>query len=69
MNTNVLAGVECPVCGSEDRFVIEMSVVGTVTDNGIEESYDFAWAEDSLVKCGNYGCEHFGVMREFQSNK
>ncbi len=64
-NTNCLEGIKCPKCGQEDRFIICVSGAAVVTDDGIEQSYDSDWDNDSFIMCHDLDCEHEGKIKDF----
>lgn len=70
-NNNCLSGIRCPICGQEDDFAIEMSVVSHVTDDGVNmlsdrvRDYDTDWDDSSYCKCLECGTE--GCVGEFRA--
>lgn len=65
-NDNVLAGIRCPNCNSEESFTI----VGTatflhVTDDGCDEFEEMSWDAESDITCNE--CSHNGIIEEFSS--
>jgi len=67
-NTNCLAGVKRPHCGSEDAFYISARVLAYVTDGGAEAA-DYAsidWDPDSHTECAEC-CGH-GLFSDFSTS-
>lgn len=67
MNTNCLSGIQCPYCGFEDEFKIEVVALARVTDEGVmstsSEGSENEWFPDSPIVCGR--CRRHGVVEEF----
>lgn len=55
-NTNCLAGMRCPECGSYEPFIIEVYGRAEVWDDGIEEITDTEWDSDYSCICKRCGC-------------
>ena len=52
MNENCLSGVACPECGNEGPFLISVTTMALVSDDGIEEfPCDKDWDSDSACCC------------------
>lgn len=64
-NTNCLEGIQCPQCGSEDRFRIAATSIFTVTDDGTEDHGDVEWDDDSHAECA--ACRHRGTLKDFRA--
>jgi hypothetical protein len=64
-NENCLAGIKCPKCGNEDRFLISATIVADVTDDGadVAEGSDFHWDDASMTRCPD--CDRDGPLAEF----
>ena len=62
-NTNCLAGIKCPKCGSEDRFKIEATTIFEVTDDGTDVHEDVEWDDDSYIECMECGLS--GKIKDF----
>lgn len=62
-NTNCLAGVACPNCGAQDEFRIVATVSAVVTDDGVSETTDFEWGDQSPITCAE--CGHTGTVAAF----
>ena len=64
-NTNCLAGIKCPQCGSEDAFYISARVLAYVTDNGAEADSNASidWDTDSHTECAECGAD--GLLSNF----
>jgi predicted RNA-binding Zn-ribbon protein involved in translation (DUF1610 family) len=56
-NDNCLAGIKCPQCGNEDRFLIAATITADVTDDGanIAKNTDMEWDETSHTRCPDCG--------------
>lgn len=66
MNTNVLAGIKCPQCGSEEQFRIEAKAMFDVTDDGTEQlNGAVEWDDGNYCEC--YVCSHYGTVKDFKS--
>jgi hypothetical protein len=64
MNINVLAGIKCPKCGSENLFNIECITTATFSDEGSERYGDMEWQDDSHIEC--LDCNHCGDVKDFR---
>jgi len=62
-NTNCLAGMKCPKCGSLAPFNIQAFCMVTVFDNGTEDAENFDWDENSFCSCPK--CGYSESIREF----
>ncbi|MGC4089430.1 MAG: hypothetical protein QM756_16385 [Polyangiaceae bacterium] len=63
-NTNCLRGVRCPECGNAETFYIEIPLVATVTDEGVQDvSGEHYWDEGSFARCAE--CDEGGLMSRF----
>jgi len=64
-NTNILEDMQCPKCGNEESFLIEITQVKRVRDNGTDEvpGYGPEWDNDSACECT--ACKFQGEVREF----
>ena len=70
INVNVLEGLRCPKCGSEDQFGITCLTVATVADDGIDEYGDMEWEPTSGMSCQGYNtdgnpCDFAGTVADF----
>lgn len=63
MNTNCLEGMVCPQCESEGPFNIQVSAIATVYDDGIEDSVNYEWEDESPCTC--LSCKHDGTVADF----
>jgi hypothetical protein len=64
-NTNCLAGIRCPGCNQESRFVIEALISVTVTDDGVEDQDgNCEWYGGSPCSCPE--CEFLGTITDFK---
>jgi len=63
-NTNVLAGMACPKCGSEGPFSIQGGTTARVSDNGVEKTGDFEWESENFCSCTD--CDYDGRVADFQ---
>lgn len=65
-NTNCLAGIKCPKCGSDEQFRIEAKAMFNVTDDGTEHASDGAVEWDDGNYCECYACSHYGTVKDFK---
>lgn len=56
-NTNCLAGMDCPKCGSEGPFNIVVTTIMEVSDDGTNTHEDTEWDYKSYCKCTECGHE------------
>lgn len=63
-NSNCLAGMKCPKCGSEGPFNIVMSSEFMLYDDGTAGYGDTEWGPESRCRCP--GCQFEGTVRDFQ---
>ena len=66
-NQNCLAGVKCPECENEDRFLIVTTILADVTDDGadIADGSDMHWDDASMTRCPD--CDRDGPLFEFHT--
>lgn len=65
-NTNILAGMSCPKCGSRGPFEIAILVTASVSDDESEvKPQDHEWHDDSPAKCLESECEFTGTVLNF----
>lgn len=66
-NKNCLAGVKCPQCRNESRFLIVATILADVTDGGAEiaDGSDFDWDDASLIRCPD--CDRDGPLSGFRA--
>lgn len=50
-NTNCLAGLQCPNCGSFGPYQIAAKCFAEVTDDGVQDTADFEWEGNSWCRC------------------
>ena len=68
MNTNCLKGMQCPKCGSEGPFVIEVPATVLMSDDGeVEHAIDTIWEDTSF--CGCDDCDHVGDVADFKQQE
>ncbi len=65
-NIGNLAGIRCPECGNEDRFIITATIQAEVTDLGtdVADCSDWHWDDQSMTRCPE--CDRDGPLAEFQ---
>ena len=64
-NTNLLAGMECPKCGSFGPFTMEVTRAVIMHDDGSEDiGGDESWGDSA--HCREADCEHIGTVAEFR---
>lgn len=64
-NTNCLAGMKCPQCGSLEPFRIETTTVMAWTDEGEGEYASPEWTDDSYCEC--LECDYQGSVADFRT--
>jgi hypothetical protein len=65
-NENCLFGMGCPKCGSAGPLRIEIMVIVTVGDDGMDESWTFSdWTDESWCACVE--CGHQANVKNFRS--
>lgn len=69
MNTNVLAGLKCPKCGSYEPFAIVTTSWAKVYDDGVEGTEDHEWSGESPCVCLNYDCKFSGKVKDFEPKR
>ena len=63
-NTNCLAGLRCPACGSREPFTIEATSSFLVFDTGTDEFTGVEW--DDGAACGCVVCSYRGKVANFR---
>ena len=63
-NTNCLAGMKCPECGSLGPFALASYGIAEVTDSGVEEYYDVEWDDDCFCHC--LLCGRYATVGDFK---
>jgi hypothetical protein len=68
-NENCLAGIRCPQCGNEDRFLITSTILADVTDGGadIADGSDIHWDDASMTHCPD--CDMAGPLIHFRTHE
>jgi hypothetical protein len=67
-NTNCLAGIRCPSCGSEGPFIIEVTQQVRMYDEGSEEcGSDTQWEDESYMRCE--ACDFDGTASDFKEQE
>lgn len=67
MNSNCLQGFECPDCGSEGPFRIEVSAMAVVYDDGVDEVEGVEWEDTSTCWC--LACMSAGEVKTFRADE
>lgn len=67
MNSNCLAGMRCPDCGSEGPFEIAVKALARMTDDGCETVEDIEWTDASPVEC--VGCKRVAPSVIFRGGR
>ena len=62
-NSNCLADMRCPRCGSEGPFNISGGALFTVADDGVGDFHFPEWNADSSCDCCE--CRHSGIVNDF----
>ena len=67
MNTNCLAGIQCPECKSKGPFWITVETNVLMTDDGWSETSGDSddWGSWSYIRCDE--CDEVGIVSEFNS--
>jgi hypothetical protein len=63
-NTNCLAGLKCPKCGSLGPLWIQCSVAVVVHDDGTDEECAHEWDDKSACSCRD--CKLNGKIKDFR---
>jgi DNA-directed RNA polymerase subunit RPC12/RpoP len=63
-NESCLEGIACPKCGNDERVIIAVKTLATVTDDGAEPFGDMEWDDDSFARCPE--CDHWGRLGAFR---
>jgi hypothetical protein len=66
-NTNCLAGIRCPECGSEGPFIIEVTQQVVMSDDGSEDYCPLHWDEESYMQCVE--CDFDGTAADFKEQE
>lgn len=66
-NKNVLEGMACPRCRSEEPFKIEMVATILARDDGTDADGDTIWDDDSPCSC--VGCGFDGKVQDFRAGR
>jgi len=64
-NHNCLEGIACPRCGNDERVIIAVETLATVTDDGAETFGDMEWDDDSFTRCPE--CDYWGRLAKFRT--
>jgi len=62
-NTNCLEGMNCPKCGANEPFGIEISTTAIMFDQGNEYISDIYWDGESHCTCQS--CQFDGRVKDF----
>lgn len=63
-NVNCLEGMKCPQCDSYGPFTIWIQAEATISDDGIMETREEEWGDDSKCFCPD--CLHNGKVKNFK---
>lgn len=63
-NCNCLEGFSCPKCDNEDQFRISSKTMALVADDGVVETGDMEWDDDSVCICPE--CGYVATVKDFQ---
>jgi hypothetical protein len=66
-NKNNLCGIECPICGNEDRFMISAKSVFTLVDDGTEDHSDVEYGDENMASCPE--CRFASIWRMFHKDQ
>lgn len=64
MNTNVLAGLQCPECKSDGPYQMTMKCFAEVADDGIDQTWEHEWGPTDFCRCIH--CNFTGKVRNFE---
>ncbi len=64
MNTNLLAGLACPDCGSTEPLDIEARCTVTMYDESDDNARAFQWDDGAPCSCGE--CGYSGNVSDFR---
>ncbi|MGP9796948.1 DUF5983 family protein [Halomonas sp. 86] len=62
--SNSLSDFKCPSCGDHQAFEIVVTCRAVVYDDGVEETFEHEWDDNSLCVCK--GCKFRGVVADYQ---
>ncbi len=66
-NTNCLAGMRCPKCGSYGPFDIVVTTLVRMHDDGSEPLHnDEEWGNESPAICDDPECDFTGTVADFR---
>lgn len=67
MNENCLSGMQCPNCGSCGPFIVEVTSLVKLYNDGSNEDYgmNFDWDDSSYCECAE--CHHAETVRKFRN--
>ena len=64
-NDNYLAGAKCPKCKSSGPFVIGAKCMVIVTDDGLDDTMDLNWNNETRCLCADCGYSaKFGAFKK-----
>lgn len=66
-NSNCLAGMRCPKCGSYGWFSIHGKALFVVDDDGSSDFTGLEWEDSSFCACSQ--CDFEGKVRDFKEKK
>lgn len=66
-NTNCLAGMKCPKCGSREPFGIEVTTTVTMSDDGTEDHGNCEWDDSAYCECR--ACYFHATAGEFRTDR
>lgn len=64
LNTNVLAGLSCPKCGSLGPYFIVATCWAQVQDDGVYDTSEFEWEPTSRCDCKE--CGFTGKVKDYE---
>jgi hypothetical protein len=59
-----IEGMRCPQCGNHEEFMVSMTCMAMVGEDGTYDEQDMEWDGDSLCICPR--CDHNGRVSEFE---
>ena len=66
-NSNCLAGMACPLCGSLEPFELAITIVATIYDSGVEDFNVLEWDRATTCQCST--CGHKATVADFDMSR
>jgi len=65
-NENCLDGMRCPGCGSLGPYMIRVTCMATVSDDGTDDFEGVEWEDDAPCTCNQ--CGHRAKVKDFKDH-